>query len=83
MYTGITTDPKRREKEHNNNDMLGAKSLKGKRPVNLVYVEPFNLQNDARKREVEIKGWKRKYKLKLVAESNDFTRKYFGERTYV
>lgn len=82
LYTGITTDPTRREKEHNNDNRLGAKSLKSKRPVKIVYVERYESQTDARKREIEIKSWKRKYKLKLIEEKTGlqrFTRKFSRE----
>ncbi len=68
LYTGITTDVRRREREHNEDDRLGAKSLRGKRPIHIVYYERYNNQKDARRREIEIKGWKREYKLKLVGE---------------
>ena len=66
FYTGITTDIKRREQEHNTNNRLGAKSLRGKRPVKMVYYESYLAQSDARKREFAIKHWKRVYKLKLI-----------------
>ena len=68
LYTGITTDIVRRVKEHNTNDKLGAKSLRGKRPVILVYSELYSTQSGARKRESAIKGWTREYKLKLIAK---------------
>ena len=66
FYTGITTDLKRRLTEHNSNNLKGAKSLRGKRPVQIVYSEEYETQTEARKREVAIKNWKRKYKLKLI-----------------
>ncbi|MBL7159037.1 GIY-YIG nuclease family protein [Candidatus Microgenomates bacterium] len=66
LYTGITTNPKRRVKEHNFDKVRGAKSLVGKLPVKLVYSKVYNNQKDAAKREREIKGWKRKKKLKLI-----------------
>ncbi len=66
LYTGITTNIKRREWEHNNDNKHGAKSLKYKRPVKIRYFEQFINQTDARAREIEIKGWKRLYKLKLI-----------------
>lgn len=66
LYTGITTDLARREREHNSSNTLGAKSLRNKRPVRIVYHELYNTQSEARKREAEIKGWKREYKLKLI-----------------
>lgn len=66
LYTGITIDVKRRELEHNTDNKLGAKSLRGKRPVKVVYYETFNSQSKARKREEAIKNWKREYKIKLI-----------------
>ena len=67
LYTGITTNVVRRVQEHNNDNVKGAKSLKGKRPVKLVYKEEFDLQTEARKREAAIKNWKRKNKLNLIS----------------
>jgi len=69
LYTGITTNIKIREHEHNTDDKLGAKSLKGKLPVKVVYYESYLTQSDARKREAAIKQWKREYKLKLIKRS--------------
>jgi len=69
FYTGITTDLKRRLTEHNGNNLKGAKSLRGKRPVKLVYSEEYKDQIEARKREVAIKNWKRQYKLNLINKS--------------
>jgi len=64
LYTGITNNLSRRIWLHNHK--LGAKSLKGKLPVRLIYKEVYNDQVLAAKREKEIKGWKRAKKLKLV-----------------
>jgi predicted GIY-YIG superfamily endonuclease len=44
---------------------IGAKSLRGKIPVKLVYFERAENQVRASKREREIKGWNKK-KLKLI-----------------
>jgi len=66
LYTGITKDIKRREWEHNNDNQLGAKSLRGKRPVQIIYTEPFQTQSEAAKREKAIKNRTRQYKLKLI-----------------
>ncbi len=71
LYTGITKDLKRRIFEHNNDNIKGAKALKGKRPVRLVYKEEFDSQSEARKREAAIKNWKRKYKLQLIGKKVD------------
>jgi len=77
LYCGITTDLQRREHEHNIDNKLGAKSLRSKRPIRIIYFEKYFKQSDARKREIEIKGWKRKYKLLLIGENTGigFTRK--------
>lgn len=64
LYTGITTDIKRRLKEHN--EGKGSKSILGKRPVEVVYSEKAVDRVEAAKREREIKGWNRQKKMKLV-----------------
>jgi len=69
LYTGITTNVRRREQEHNVDNQRGAKSLKGKRPIKIIYTEKYQTQSEARKREEEIKSWKRKYKLKLITSN--------------
>ncbi len=66
LYTGITTDVERRELEHNTDNNRGARSTRYKRPIKIVYTETYNTQAEAREREVDIKGWKRHYKLKLI-----------------
>ncbi len=65
LYTGITKDTERRISEHNLG--IGAKYLRGKLPVKLVYKEIFDNQILAAKRERAIKSWTREYKLKLIA----------------
>lgn len=64
LYTGITTNLERRINEHNLG--IGAKSLRGKLPVELVYHETYGSQKEASKRETAIKNWKREHKLKLI-----------------
>lgn len=66
LYTGITTDVKRREIEHNSDNKLGSKYLRSKRPIQIVYSEVYPTQSEARKRENEIKSWKKDNKLKLI-----------------
>ncbi len=53
LYTGWTTDPKRRTKEHN--EGKGAKYTRSKRPVKLVYVEETSTKQEAMRREYAIK----------------------------
>lgn len=66
LYTGITRNVQRRIFEHNTDNRNGAKSLRGKRPIVLVYKEEFDTISEALKREKEIKGWSRDKKLKLI-----------------
>lgn len=63
-YTGWTTDPERRVKQHNKG--IGAKYTCVRRPVKLVYLEPLPDRTDAMKRELAIKKMKRLQKSKLV-----------------
>ena len=58
LYTGITTNTKRREKEHNTSN-LGAKYTKARRPVRIVYA----------KEEIRIKKFTRKQKLELIEKN--------------
>jgi putative endonuclease len=65
LYTGITTDRKRRIAEHNNSKK-GAKYTRNRRPVDLVYSEMHPDRSTASKREYEIKKLSRAEKLKLI-----------------
>lgn len=64
FYTGWTTDPERRVKQHNKG--VGAKYTSVRRPVKLVYLELLSSRTDAMKRELAIKKMKRLQKSKLV-----------------
>lgn len=65
LYSGYTTDLKRRVQEHND-AKKGAKYTKARRPVVLKYSEKFKTVNQALRREAEIKSWPRAKKLALV-----------------
>jgi putative endonuclease len=65
LYTGITTDLKRRVDEHNNSDK-GAKYTKLRRPVSLMYSEESEDRSSASKREYAIKKLSRLKKLELI-----------------
>lgn len=69
LYTGVTIDTQRRLLEHNGVLQGGAKSIRGKRPVQLVYTEQVNTRQEALKREKEIKSWRREKKLTLITKS--------------
>jgi putative endonuclease len=66
-YTGWTTDPERRVKQHNKG--VGARYTKTRRPVRLVYLEEQPDKITALKRELAIKKLKRGQKSKLIEES--------------
>ena len=65
-YTGWTTDPGRRVKQHNKG--AGAKYTSTRRPVKLVYLEELSSRTEAMKRELAIKKMRRAQKMKLIEE---------------
>jgi putative endonuclease len=66
-YTGWTTDPARRENQHNRG--VGARYTRTHRPVKLVYKEELPDRSSAMKREYAIKKLHRDKKQKLVHSS--------------
>ncbi len=64
-YTGITTDIPNRLKMHNSGK--GAKYTRQRRPVQLVYYEDCGSETRARRRERELKGWRREKKERLIS----------------
>lgn len=69
LYTGITVDIEKRIAVHNSGK--GSKSLLGKRPVKLVYIENLETRSEALKREYEIKQLSRAQKLELIASNQE------------
>lgn len=65
LYTGITTDLKRRVLEHNSGE-LGAKYTRGRRPLKLIYSKRFRDRSLASKEEARIKKLSRKEKLEMI-----------------
>ena len=65
-YTGYTTDVERRVAEHDAGD--GAKYTRGRTPVSLVHVEPYDSRSAAMSREHEVKSYSRARKERLVAD---------------
>ena len=66
-YTGITTDPQMRISTHN--EGMGAKFAHDQGALRLLYASlPFETKSEARKREMQIKGWTREKKEKLIRE---------------
>lgn len=69
IYTGITTNINRRISQHNNKK--GAKSLFGKLPVKLVFLEKQVDRITAAKREREIKRLNHMKKVSLIDERSE------------
>jgi putative endonuclease len=64
IYTGITTDVKRRFDEHRNKK--GGHYTSSRQAVRVLHTEQYRTRSEALRREAEIKGWPRKKKLLLV-----------------
>ena len=64
LYTGITTDLKRRFEEHISGK--GGAYTRSHLPVKIRYYEMTGSRSTALKREAEIKSWPRNKKLALI-----------------
>ncbi|MFH1233384.1 MAG: GIY-YIG nuclease family protein [Patescibacteria group bacterium] len=69
LYTGITTNLKRRIVEHNSSK-LGARYTSSRRPVKLVYSKKFKNRSIASKEEAKVKKLKKSKKLQLIKINN-------------
>jgi putative endonuclease len=67
LYTGITTDPARRFRQHA--DGSGAKYFRGRRPTKIVYLEVGHTRSSAGSRELQIKRMNHGEKNALFAAS--------------
>ncbi|WP_273208303.1 GIY-YIG nuclease family protein [Marinobacter subterrani] len=66
LYTGITTDVNRRFQEHQAGTPKGARSLRGKGPLELVFSAVAGDRSRASKLEWHIKQWPRPRKEALA-----------------
>ena len=66
LYAGATTDPARREREHNAG--TGAKYTRARRPVRLVFQEACADKSEALRREAALKRLPRAKKLALISK---------------
>jgi putative endonuclease len=68
LYTGITTEPERRLKEHT--EGKGARYTRARKPTRIAYTEEHPDRSSASKREAEIKKWPRQKKVELIQAGN-------------
>jgi putative endonuclease len=72
LYTGITTDLKRRFHQHAHG--RGAKYFRGREPTDVMYLESGLTRSTASKRELQIKKLTRAGKYQLISsEMNEFS----------
>ena len=64
IYTGITNNLENRLKKHQSGD--GAKYLRGRLPIKIIYKELFINRSEATKREIAIKKMSKKEKKILI-----------------
>ncbi|MBD2858706.1 GIY-YIG nuclease family protein [Spongiibacter sp. KMU-158] len=70
LYTGISTDPDRRFREHAGELAGGARFFRGDPPLQIVYRERASDRSEASRREAEIKKLTRGQKLLLIGASS-------------
>ena len=68
FYVGCTNNLDKRIAQHNDSKW-GAHYTKIRRPVVLKYSEEFATLTEARRRETEIKGWRREKKMDLINQT--------------
>jgi len=66
LYTGIATDIGRRLAEHRKKGGKGAKYLRGRKPLTLVYTKPAGTRSEALIMECRVKKMSKKEKEQLI-----------------
>lgn len=67
LYTGIATDVDRRFCEHESQGPKGAKYLRGRLPLEIVFRKEIGTRSEASKEELRLKKLSRREKLALLA----------------
>jgi putative endonuclease len=70
LYTGISTDPARRLRQHSGELRGGAKALRGKGPLQLVYQQALPDRSAASTAEYQLKQLSKAAKLALIGQQN-------------
>jgi len=68
LYTGISTDVQRRLAEHQSGK--GAKYLRGRGPLHLVFQQPVGSRSEALKAELAFKKLKKTDKERMILSGN-------------
>jgi putative endonuclease len=82
LYTGISTQPERRLRQHSGELTGGAKALKGKGPLQLAFTYVMPCRSSASKLEYQLKQWTKKDKellLKQEAKQLNLLQQLSGE----
>lgn len=66
LYSGQTKNLQKRIREHNSDGQKGAKYLRARKPVKLVYSEEYPTLQLALKREWQVKKWNKYKKETLI-----------------
>lgn len=69
LYAGSCMDTHAREDRHNSGK--GAKYTRSRLPIRFVYSEKFLTLSEARKREAEVKRWRKAEKEQLIHEGRE------------
>lgn len=64
LYTGSTNNLEKRFLVHLSGK--GGRYTKSHKPLRVVYSEKFETKSEALRREIEIKGWSRQMKIKVL-----------------
>lgn len=64
LYAGSTNNILAREKRHN--DGTGSRYTRTRRPIQIIYTEPFATRKEALQRELQLKGWTKIKKENLI-----------------
>lgn len=69
LYTGITSNVRKRVEQHNGLRWGGAFHTRMHRPVFLQHIERYATRSEARKRELEIQSWSHDKKIELILKT--------------
>lgn len=69
LYAGYTTDLDRREEEHNSGQGAKYTRPQSRRPLKMIYAEPFKTRSEATKAEAAFKKLSRPNKEKYLKEN--------------